>query len=121
MFRWHSHFLFGFGLEGVLGYALERSLDIDSLFCGRFEVGDVPLGCAPGLCLLLRNLKQQADDDLEEDAAHGVGENALREHSKRHTTRLFPPSTSTLLPNTTKGKFSGSDGLAWEWMTRGGS
>ena len=31
-----------------------------------------------------------------------------------HTTRLFAPSTSTLLPNTTNGKFSGSDGLAWK-------
>ncbi len=28
------------------------------------------------------------------------------------TTRLLPLSTSTLLPRTTKGKFSGSDGLA---------
>lgn len=28
------------------------------------------------------------------------------------TTRLFPPSTSILLPITTKGKFSGSEGLA---------
>jgi len=29
-----------------------------------------------------------------------------------HTTRLLPPSTSILLPITTKGKFSGSEGLA---------
>lgn len=31
---------------------------------------------------------------------------------KELTTRLFPPSTSILFPNTTNGKFSGSEGLA---------
>ena len=31
---------------------------------------------------------------------------------ERHTTLLFPPSTSTLFPRTTNGKFSGSEGLA---------
>lgn len=29
-----------------------------------------------------------------------------------HTTLLFPPSTSILFPKTTKGKLSGSEGLA---------
>ena len=32
----------------------------------------------------------------------------------KRTTLLLPPSTSTLLPRTTNGKFSGSEGLAWE-------
>jgi len=38
----------------------------------------------------------------------------LRENEKKDviTTRLFPPSTSVLFPKTTKGKFSGSEGLA---------
>ena len=31
---------------------------------------------------------------------------------ERHTTLLFPPSTSILFPRTTNGKFSGSEGLA---------
>lgn len=35
------------------------------------------------------------------------------------TTRLLPPSTSVLFPNTTNGKFSGSEGLAWWEIEKG--
>lgn len=45
-------------------------------------------------------------------AAHTSYNNIEPPYSRWHTTRLFPPSTSILFPNTTNGKFSGSDGLA---------
>lgn len=125
------HFLLCLILQCILRNALECCIYI-VVFLGRcLKVGDIPFSCTPCFGLLLRNLSNEHTHQYrpEKNSKHlcvthflpiailhlqnsHVGTNNLQVRRMKHTTRLLPPSTSTLLPRTTNGKFSGSDGLA---------
>jgi len=62
---------------------------------------------------MFSNVRKMHVMKREESSCHEKGRIILSWKGKNHpTTRLLPPSTSILFPNTTNGKFSGSDGLA---------
>ena len=101
----YLRFFLWFILEGILGDALESRIYIESFFGGCLKVRNVSFRCTPCLCFLLRNLTSCSmtlayNQTLDKEEVNGL------------TTRLLPPSTSVLFPNTTNGKCSGSDGLA---------
>lgn len=116
----HIHFFFRFILECILGYTLESSIHIEPFFCRGLKVWYVSLRSTPCLRFLLRNLQPNIKNNTTIISMNRYakilqvgeknGEPAMRK--RKRTTRLFPPSTSILFPNTTNGKFSGSDGLA---------
>jgi hypothetical protein len=132
----HLHFFFRFILKRIFGYALKCSVHIEAFFCGSLKVRYVSLSSAPCLRFLLRNLQlinwrqwgiffprglhkrvyfaaQQHYEVTFYEIFSNMRKNTRVMKRKDHlTTRLLPPSTSILFPNTTNGKFSGSDGLA---------
>lgn len=99
-FECYSQLLFRFLLQGILCHGLECLLHINSLLGRCFEIGNVAFRLAPGHCTLLGHL-------------HGQLKKQTPRHEATIRTWRLPSSTSILFPNTTKGKFSGSWGLAW--------
>ena len=90
-------------------------------------VRDPPLCAAPALRLLLGNLaasppRPWAWGTAAAQAAsrQGLGAPGVGGGRGGRATRLLPPSTSILLPSTTNGKLSGSEGLACAAARRAG-
>lgn len=103
-------FLFS-ALQRVLGNALESFFHIGAFLGRGLKVRNVSLRSTPSFSLFLWDL-------WSSEVCIWKLMLQLRDIPQQwkimqaHTTRLFPPSTSTLFPIRTNGKFSGSDGLA---------
>lgn len=112
----YLHFFFRFILQSIFSYTLKCSFHIESFFCRCLEIRDVSLRSTPSLCFLFRNLQREFSSQKRSTQKLHVRESADNPFKlgscENLTTRLLPPSTSILFPNTTNGKFSGSDGLA---------
>jgi len=107
----YLHFFLFSTLQGILCYALESFLNINTFLGRGLKVRDIPFRSTPCPCLFLWNLQITRSICLSTERKIET-EGVLFDTLKAHTTLLFPPSTSTLFPRTTNGKFSGSEGLA---------
>lgn len=105
------HLLFRFILDSIPCYTLKSSLHVEAFFSRCLKIRDVSLRSTPSFSFLLRNLGRTT---RLRKAQCKSGNQRLKAvlWGQILTVRLLPPSTSILFPSTTKGKFSGSDGLA---------
>lgn len=114
----HLHFFLFTTLQGILSYALKGFFHINTFLGRGLKVWNISLWCTPSSSFFLWNLENQRKatcwiwSQMVSKSHERGGEGESNNFKERHTTLLFPPSTSTLFPRTTNGKFSGSEGLA---------
>ena len=101
LWNWNLQLLFCLLLQCILSYSLECLFHVDSLFSRRLKIRYIAFRLTPSHRTLLCYLKNRHHEQCCHNWKMG-----------KQTCRLFS-STSILLPSTTKGKFSGSCGLAW--------